>query len=221
MKSFSQGKRQQIAMQSGLIDLNSTGQSEFKGLTGDAISVALYNVAADFITTAVDNLNAVDRVGQGALEGSIVPTEIIVMGKVMTININLNDYYKFIDQGVKGWKSGTPNSPFAFKQPQKGGGVRSSKMVTAIKQWIIQEGSKATGKENQHPITKREARRKKITDVDTQAAILITMRIKKKGLKRTLFWTDTSKTIEQRIINEFESALKIDITNSFYGNSSK
>jgi hypothetical protein len=205
-------------MKSGLINLNSDARDIFGPLQGDAVEVALYNVAAKFITTAVDKLNAADRIGAGALENSIIPSDIIVSGKLMTINISLNDYYKFLDQGVRGWKTGTPNSPYAFKAPQKGG-QKTSKMVTAIKAWLAQEGSKQNDKNTKHTISSREHRRAKITDTSTQQAIIATIMIKRKGLKRTLFWTSTAQSMAAYAASVFETALAIDINNSLYGNS--
>jgi len=221
MQSIS--KRQQIVSNSGFIDLNSSSQDNFKVFSGDAMAIALYNVAAEFITKASQNLNAVDRNAGGQLEKSIIPTDIIIMGKVMTININVLDYYKFVDKGVKGWKTGSPSdSPFKFQLPGKRGSApKNSKMVAAIKTWLMSEASKNTGKENKHAVSKRGARRNKITDTSTSAAILATMMIKRKGLKKTNFWGKTEAQATTYAQKEFENALYIDINNSFYGNSNK
>jgi hypothetical protein len=95
MQSFS--KRQQEVINNKIIDLNSDLKSDYKTFEGKALETALYNIAVEFINSAVDNLAAADRVSTGGLSESIKPSEIIVMGKKMTIEISVLDYYKFID----------------------------------------------------------------------------------------------------------------------------
>jgi hypothetical protein len=215
MQSFS--KRQQDVINNKIIDLNSDSPSSFKQFDGKALETALYNIAVEFITAATDNLNKADRVSTGGLLESIKPSEIIVLGKRMTINISVLDYYKFIDQGVKGWKSGEPaNSPYAFKAPLGKGGKKSSEMVTAIRKWLVKEGlkSNSTSKNPKHAISARESRRQKITDTATSTAIMIAGIIRSKGLKRTNFWTDAEETASKFAEKEFETALTISVINS-------
>lgn len=216
MRSISE--RQLEVIRNKSIDLNSSLKGEFKAFTGDALVRALYNVAVKFINTAVDNLNKSDRVSSGQLIESIQPTDVIIMGKVFTININVNDYYKFVDKGVRGWQSGSPSdSPYAFKQPTKGGsGKQSSEMVTAIRKWLIKEGlkSKSTSKNPKHAISSRESRRQKITDTATSSAIVVAGMIRKHGLKKTNFWSDAEQSATEYASRQFGEALQIDIINS-------
>lgn len=216
MKSISE--RQLEVIKNKSIDLNSSLKGEFKAFTGDALVRALYNVAVKFVNTAVDNLNKADRVSSGQLIESIQPTDVIIMGKVFTININVNDYYKFIDKGVRGWQSGNPSdSPYAFKQPTKGGsGKQSSEMVTAIRKWLIKEGlkMKSTSKNPRHAISSRESRRQKITDTATSSAIVVAGMIRKHGLKKTNFWSDAEQSATEYASRQFGEALQIDIINS-------
>jgi hypothetical protein len=215
MQSFT--KRQLQVINNKIIDLNSDSPNDYKTFDGKALETALYNIAVEFINSAVDNLNAADRVASGGLLESIRPSEIIVLGKKMTINISVLDYYKFIDQGVKGWKSGEPaNSPYAFKAPAGKSGKKSSEMVTAIRKWLIKEGlkAKATSKNPKHAISSRESRRQKITDTATSTAIMIAGIVRSKGLKRTNFWTDAEATASAFAEKEFETALTISVINS-------
>jgi hypothetical protein len=215
MQSFS--KRQQQVINNKIIDLNSDSPSSFKEFDGKALETALYNIAVEFINSAVDNLNTADRVSTGNLIESIKPSQIIVMGKKMTINISVLDYYKFIDQGVKGWKSGEPaNSPYAFKAPDGKSGKKSSEMVTAIRKWLIKEGlkAKATSKNPKHAISSRESRRQKITDTSTSTAIMIAGMVRRHGLKKTNFWTNAEEKASKFAENEFETALTISVINS-------
>lgn len=202
-----------------LIDLNSAEAGEFKQFDGQPFEVALFNVAASFSDAAATNLQNADRVASGDLLESIKPSEIKISGNTMEIDIAVLDYYKFIDKGVKGWKSGNPSdSPYSFKQPEKGGsGKKSSAMVTAIRKWLIKEGMKSrqlSRKSPTHAISSRERRRQKITDAATSTAIKVAGIIRRQGLKKTNFWTDAEKTALKVAQDEFGTALQISIINS-------
>lgn len=215
MQSFSQ--RQLQVINNKIIDLNSDLRSDYKTFDGKALETALYNIAVEFINAAVDNLNAADRVASGGLLESIRPSEIMVMGKKMTIEISVLDYYKFIDKGVKGWQSGSPSdSPYSFKAPAGKSGKKSSEMVTAIRKWLIKEGlkAKATSKNPKNAISSREKRRQKITDTSTSTAIMISGIIRKRGLKKTNFWTDAEDKASKFAESELETALTISVINS-------
>lgn len=217
--SISKRKKQTQADYDRLIDLNSFEAKDFKEFDGQPFEVALFNVASAFIDAAATNLNNADRVSSGNLVESIKPSEIKISGNTMEIDISVLDYYKFIDKGVKGWQSGNPSdSPYAFKQPQKGGsGKKSSAMVTAIRKWLIKEGMasrKLSRKSPTHAISSRERRRQKITDTATSTAIMISGIIRKQGLKKTNFWTDAEQTALKVAQDEFGEALQISIINS-------
>lgn len=217
MQSISMTRRQMDVINNRVIDLNSDLASNYTTFDGKALEVALYNIAVEFINAAADNLNAADRVSTGGLLESIKPSEITVMGKKMTINISVFDYYKFIDKGVKGWKSGTPSdSPYAFKAPAGKSGKKSSEMVTAIRKWLVKEGlkSRSTSKNPKNAISARESRRQKITDTATSTAIMIAGRVRSQGLKKTNFWTDAEATASKFAESEFETALTISVINS-------
>ena len=217
MQSISMSKRQLAVIQNKYIDLNSDAPSKYTEFESTALETALYNVAVEFINSASKNLNDADRVATGGLLESIKPSEVVILGKKMTININVLDYYKFLDKGVKGWQSGSPSdSPYAFKASTGKSGKKSSEMVTAIRKWLIKEGlkAKATSKNPKHAISSRESRRQKITDTATSTAIVIAGMIRKHGLKKTNFWTDAEQTASAFAEKEFETALTISVINS-------
>jgi hypothetical protein len=212
-------KRQQYVIDNKFIDLYSDDPNLYKELDGQPFEIALNNVAAAFIEAAADNLDKADRVSSGALLDSIKQSEIQILGKTLSIDISVLDYYKFIDKGVKGWQSGNPSdSPYEFKQPQKGGsGKKSSDMVTAIRKWLIKEGLASqtlSRKSPTHAISSREKRRQKITDTSTSKAIVISGMIRKHGLKKTNFWTDAEATATKSAEAEFGEALQISLINS-------
>ncbi len=219
VSSIRQRKNQTVENYNRLIDLNSAEAGEFKPFDGQPFEVALFNVAAAFSDAAATNLQNADRVASGNLVESIKPSEIRITGSLMEIDISVLDYYKFIDKGVKGWQSGNPSdSPYAFKQPQKGGsGKKSSEMVTAIRKWLVKEGMRSrqlSRKSPTHAISSREKRRQKITDTATSTAIKVAGIIRRQGLKKTNFWTDAGETASKVAEQEFGTALQISIINS-------
>jgi hypothetical protein len=123
----------------------------------------------------------------------------------------VSDYYKFVDRGVKGWQGSNGDGTFQFKKPSGHSGAKSSKMVTALKKWLIREGLKQ--KNNKYkPISKRESKRaKKTFDPATGAAIALAGTIRRRGLKKTLFWTKAVKDMKKTIGERFAKGMKLDI----------
>ena len=208
--------RQKQIINSGYLDLlgESISQSEIVSL--DTITDSLYYLAAKYAEIATNNLEKSNAVASGALSDSIKVLPIQILGKVYSISIRIADYYKFVDQGVKGWadeKGG--NSPYHFKKYKGKSGQKNSKMVTAIRKWLISQSLQSTSIKK--PITHRERKQKSITDTSTQTAIIISRSIRKKGLRSTHFWTDANSQIQLIAENEFEAALRIDVINSITG----
>lgn len=205
------------ALEENFLDLLGSDSDDFAPVTLDEVSKVLYDVALEYVILAKQNLADVDRVSAGSLSDSIIPTRVSINGSVYNIDINILDYYKFVDKGVKGWQSGGGNSPYQFKAPVKGKryGQKASAFVTSIRKWVIKEGlsSRATKK----PITRRETSRLKksaFTDTSTRTAIVIAAAIRRRGLEPTNFWTDAETEMGKRIGELFGLALKIDIINS-------
>lgn len=211
MPTLSQGKRQQNLLNSGFLDLLAEDKSASIPIDLDAISGTLIDMAIQYAELARENLGLADRVATGALADSIIPTEVMIFGSVYQVEISVASYYKFVDEGVKGWadtKGGS--SPYQFKKT-----FPSKKMVTAIRKWVIREGLKGKGKENAHKkASKRDQARAKISDTSTQTATGISMAIKKNGLRPSHFWSRTQDEMTRRIKEEMGKALKIDIINN-------
>jgi hypothetical protein len=214
--ALSISRRQQNFLNSGFIDLNGSSRADFRPIDLSAITGTLVDIAIDFITRAQDRLEQADRISSAELNDSIVPTEVEIFGNVYSIGINVADYYKFIDKGVKGWGDAQVggDSPYQFKKPSGKGSGRKSAMVTAVRKWIIKEGLKGKAESPTKAITPRARRRAAITDSSTRAAITAAYFIKKKGIEPSNFWTDTVNDIDQRIRNEIGRALKIDLINN-------
>jgi hypothetical protein len=165
---------------------------------------ALFEVAGFLIETAQKNLNKADRVSSGALSESMKVLNPERRGKIIVIDIELLYYYIFHDLGVRGTKKGS--GKFAFKND-----FPSKKMVKSIQRWLRKEGLKAKTDVGGKPITKREAKRKSISDATKGAAYAIARSVKQKGIKKTLFWTNAIKATERKAEQELGDAFVVDV----------
>lgn len=210
MTKLSQAKRQAAVLNDGFLDLLSENRQDFAVVDLDAISGTLADLAVRFVLLARANLEAANRIATGALAESIQPTEVEIFGSVYRVEIRLADYYKFVDEGVKGWQDERGGaSPYQFKRTPPG-----KKMVTEIRKWVIREGLKGRGRENRRMVGRRDTRRNSITDTSTRTAYAISSSIKKKGLRPSHFWRDTVAQMRQDIETELGKSLKVDIINN-------
>lgn len=166
----------------------------------------LFLACAKIIEEAQNNLNSSDRVASGALSESMKIIDPVNEGKNIRIDISMLHYWKFVNDGVKGVKSGQPNSKYAFKNL-----IVGKKMLKAIRKWLVKEGLKTKAKGQGRPISKRERKRKTITDKTTSAAYAISRSIKAKGLKKTNFLTKAIKEGNKFLKSELGKGFKADI----------
>lgn len=186
---------------------NDIGESK-DGLQPKNSLAALYRVAGTLVDEAVNNLNKSDRVATGALSSSLkVRDPRVVNGVNVIVDVEALFYYKFIDKGVKGTNGGIGEYSFKYDMPGK-------KMTNAIRKWIKSEGVKAKTTKKYKAISKREAKRKKITDKTASMAFAIARKIKQKGLKRTNFFSEALKTTKVIAKQELTKGFRIDIINS-------
>jgi len=143
----------------------------------------------EFLTAAVRNLNENDSISTGSLEESMT-FEIAPSGGGYVVNFLANDYYKFVDQGVRGLGPGSKNSssPYAFKFLNP-----SRKHVDAIKKWIVDNNLTAQVTDvSRYGAVGRE---RKAGRMPLQsAAWLVARNIKRKGLSATNFWQNAFDT---------------------------
>lgn len=202
--------------------LNSLGSSD-KGepLQLNATEKVLVEVVSEFAEEARNNLNKADRVSSGHLSDSIVVLDPQVIGKAISIEVEVANYYKFVNKGVKGWSDKSRSgSPYQFKRPSGKSGAQSSAMVTAIRKWVIKEGLKTKDKSKnirKFPVSERERKRgqSKFQDSSTQTAIIIAANIKRRGLKKTGFWDKAVEKLDKTIEERVGEAMVIDILNTF------
>ena len=157
-----------------------------------------------FERRTADELNRLDKVDTGGLASSI-RFETTETANGIIIEVYVNDYYKFVDKGVRGVGRNNINttSPYRFRYLNP-----SKSHVSAIRKWIARNGIKsratdvkkygAVGRENRQP-------------EDVRLAKIIARSIKSKGLRRTGFWTDSINETFKDFDAKMSQALGIDV----------
>jgi hypothetical protein len=161
------------------------------------IDEVLLSLAALFKVSAENNLEASHSHSSGALTESIQFDKVKLMGGVYTLEIEVLEYFKFVNSGVNGLKV-DHGSPYSFRNM----GVSKS-MLKSIRKWVIREGLKVRVKEAlSHPIG-AENKGKPFSGVKgdeaTQTAFVVSKGIKRNGLKPTFFWDKAAKTTAEAI----------------------
>lgn len=196
-------KAQAEALSSGFFDTIGANRSGFKAKETTSELIIL---AGGLVEEAQNNLNKSDRNATGALSESLKVLNPGLVAGLVQVDVEALDYYKFVDAGVRGTKSGSSAKGYSFKDKMP--------PVNIIRKWVIREGLKAKTNVGGKPITKREARRKSITETSNRVAFGISMGIKQHGLKRTNFFSKAIATTKRKSREVFGKAFKLDIINS-------
>jgi len=113
------------------------GDTKQGALKLNAVEKVMYDAATKFIGLAQQRINAKKKVDRGNLSDITVSTIQKTGNKyLLTIGYDKSNpaskYYDFQNKGVKGLKSGQPNSPYKFRTLSV-----SKNMVEAILQWYL------------------------------------------------------------------------------------
>lgn len=185
---------------------------------GDAMpetAKALVELAGFLIETATDNLERKGHIATGDTASSMKAVNLDLTGTKTSIDVQILSTYKFLDQGVKGTKSG--NGKYQFKNNFVG-----KKMKSAILKWLKKRS--LSGRIKYKAVSKNERKNKRINKAVNAAksresfAYAVATNIKKYGIDRTLFFTNAVKATQKESRKRFAAALKIDIINSINGN---
>jgi hypothetical protein len=180
------------------------GRDSFGPVEIDDIEQILVNLAAIFIRAASEGLNVAKAIDTSALHDSISFDAVQFAGGIYSVEISVLDYYKFIDEGVKGIVStpaGTQASPYQFKTYRV-----SKKMKNSIRKWLIRHGLKASArpvrKENFRYALGTEQKAKPFSNAPKTDALAyaVAMSIKKRGIKATHFWKKAEEAIREQIV---------------------
>lgn len=109
-------KAQAEVLGSGFLDSLGNGKEFDSKVRLTVTEKILAQYGEEFKLKVAELLNARENTGSGNLEDSITP-EIITTTTETILRVRLNNYYDYINQGVKGVKSSrnAPNSPYQFK----------------------------------------------------------------------------------------------------------
>ena len=196
-------KAQGQALADGFFDTLGSSKDELRANNSLGELIVL---AGGLVTNAQANLNKSDRVATGALSESLKVLNPEKVGTLIQVDVEAFYYFKFVDAGVAGNKSGSSTKGYRFKDKMP--------PISAIRKWVIREGLKAKTNVGGRPITKREARRKSITDTSNQTAFIISKGIQIYGLKTTNFFVKAVRSTQSKSRQVFGKAFKLDIINS-------
>tara|TARA_R100000773_G_C4210846_1_gene110475 strand:- start:55 stop:612 length:558 start_codon:yes stop_codon:yes gene_type:complete len=164
------------------------------------------------VEKAKSNLVKKKKVTSGNLLNSI-DARIIQEADAFLVEFLMEDYGKFVDQGVKGknaselprgakWygKNKAPKSPYQF------GSMKSRGLRKAINKWTIQKNLKGV----------RDAKGRFVPRKTMQ--FLISRSIYLSGIKSTLFFTSPYNEALKKFSQKFTEAFVLDVENNFlYG----
>jgi len=157
------------------------------------VEKVILSYAAKFIIQVQKNLQKANKVDTGTLETDIQEGSVIRQGSSYSIDIGYPAssegarYYDFVNKGVKGFKSGSPNSPYRFRSafPSMNG-----PMVNAIQKWVKRNGLAQRREDQKYNLSGLQKKRKSVSELNTgrTTAYLIARKIKQRGLPKTGFF---------------------------------
>ncbi len=153
----------------------------------------IYSFGVDFTNDLAKKLNDLNSIDQGKLIESMDFT-IKRFGTVYTWEFSMNEYYKFIDKGVKAGGKFPWDSSKGFEPLGRG---------NVLYHWV---------KRNNYLMTGAKAPKKKKTNQST-LAYLIGRKIQRKGRKGNNFFTSTAEDGRiGQLQRDLQKALKLDVT---------
>jgi hypothetical protein len=147
------------------------------------VTEAMDRVAKMFLENLEANINAAKFSGSGSLLSTM---DYRVSDDGKSVDIILNNYYDYVNQGVKGWGSSknAPNSPYKYKSL----GMSAEGRVS-IRNYIQSGKAKITNVKNDRAFgigTERKAK----SLIDARVDTLVYL-IKRYGIKATNYFTKT------------------------------
>lgn len=173
----------------------------------DDIQVVVQGTVTDILINFInaikdqlkENINATSKTGQQSLYNSI-QINVENTGNSIAVQLVMNDYWKYLDKGVKGRKSTYPessDSPFQYPQSPKSSG---GKFQSSLELWIAQK-----------PIQIRTSvaqSGKEVREINSSVAYLMRRSIINKGIKATNFFSSViNSESTKQLIEEVEKQL--------------
>lgn len=200
-------QEQALALADGFIDKQGSDRT---GLFPRNVISEVFLIAAEMSEDAQNNLEHDKKVSSGALSSSIKPVNPQKQGSVVSMDVEMNFYGKFVNKGVKGLKSGHSNAGYSFKTP-----MPSQGMVKAIQDWIKRGhiSSRTTKKYATHG--RHDAKQRSLSNTSLNAAFAIARGVKMKGLKPSGFFDKAAAAAQSKYGARLGAALKIDLIDTF------
>jgi len=175
------------------LDTLKPGKDGYEIASLKGVDKYLLEVSTSFLNRAKDNIRKNNLISSGDLESQLT-FDIVSDGLKFEVSIgypaqsSASKYYDFVNKGVKGYKSGTPNSQYSFKNAYP-----NRKMAANIFSWINKNRirDKYEANVNKTKLGKKRAALTKMVDEaknKRRLAYAISAGIKKGGIKRTLFF---------------------------------
>jgi hypothetical protein len=190
-----------------------TERSFFGKIDFDAIENILLEYGKQFQSMAQGQLRKANKVSTGALADSIK----YVVKRTKNgyeLNIEVLDYYKFIDKGVQGTGPGSrnTNSPYKYKDKMP--------PIKAIMKWLKTEISAAKNEDQKYKLSKRQKKSRSVKAMSAEIkkrtlAFLIARKIKRRGLPYTGFWERSFEQTFQDLDVKLAEAAGINIRSNF------
>lgn len=201
-KSFS--KAQRAVLDSGF--LSEIGSTKGGGMRFDKTAQAVVDEVTTLLLDIENNLQEEQAVSTGNLT-STARQDISVQSGVLQIDVLLEDYYKFVDEGVNGLINSW-GSKFSFKSRNP-----SRKMVDEIEAWLKRAGASATNVKKS--VSKKEGIGLSFANASRSKAFAVAASIKRKGIKPTKFLTDAVIALNQRLAgSKVIDAYRVDVIES-------
>lgn len=127
-----------------------------------------------------ENLNATSKTGQQSLYNSI-QVNVEPLGDTISVQLVMNDYWKYVDKGVKGRKSTYPESsesPFQYPASPKSSG---GKFQSSLQLWIAQKPIQVRTSAGQSG--------KQVRNINASIAYAMRSSIIDKGIRATNFFS--------------------------------
>ena len=181
------------------------------------IEQTIIGYAAKFIKQVQNNLKKANKVDTGTLSTDIAQGDIIKQGSSYSLDIGYpvgSDgarYYDFVNKGVKGFKSGQPNSPYSFKSAYPS---MNGPMVTAIQKWVKRNALSSRREDVKYNLSGLQKKRKSVAQLNTgrTTAYLIARKIKQRGLPKTGFFDNAiDQVFNQAFYDKMSKAVGADV----------
>ena len=161
--------------------------------TRSTVDKYMLESAKAFIDRAKDNIRKKNLIASGDLESQLtfeteVGTDTYILYIGYPAESTAAKYYDYVNKGVRGYTSGSPNSIYTFKSP-----FPNRKMAASIFSWAnrLRIRDKYEAEAIKTKFGKKRARiTKMISEAENKKklAYAISSSIKKKGIKRSLFF---------------------------------